>query len=281
MLQDFADWWAERTLQVRLATVGAAGVVAGLFLTAVVLIVGGSPAPAEVVVATPPPTATATVTPTSTATASPRPADPPTATPTPEAEPTDTPAALPTEAPGVPTVRSLSAFVSEYGYPRDATFARLRIPSLGVDSQVAARTVGTDGNMALPGGPADVVWYDMSAWPGMGGAPGAGGNAIFSGHVDYAAHVPYANVNYRGQGIFYQLHVLSPGDVIEVSRNGETYRYQVVWRRNVSATATGEWGEIWSNGAGVDSITLYTCGGDWDSVAREYSDRVVVRAERI
>lgn len=78
----------------------------------------------------------------------------------------------------------LSDFVDEFGYPADATFAQLRIPVLGVDAAVAPRLVDETGEMPLPGGPADIAWYDLSAWPSMGGAPGEGGNAIFAGHVD-------------------------------------------------------------------------------------------------
>ncbi|MDA0302090.1 MAG: class F sortase [Chloroflexi bacterium] len=209
---------------------------------------------------------------TATATATPRPTRTPTATP----EPTETA----TEAVAAePTVTSLGALISEYGYPADASFARVRIPVLGVDARVASRYVGGDGVMPNPSGPADIVWYDLSAWSGMGGAPGGGGNAVFSGHVDYNARIGYADVRYRGPGVFRDLGRLSDGDIIEVDYNGGTLRYAVVWVRQLHASAD-DWAPIWRN-SGVDSVTLYTCGGEFDTVARQYSDRVVVRAERI
>lgn len=216
--------------------------------------------PAEIIIETPAPTPTATAR--------------PTRTPTPT--PTETAEAL---LEGIPSVTSLTTFIAEHGYPEDATFARVRIPVLGVDARVASRYVGGDGVMPNPVGPADVVWYDLSAWSGLGGEPGSGGNAIFSGHVDYNATVRYADVHYRGQGVFGQLQRLSEGDVIEVDYNGETLRYAVTWTRQLHASED-DWAPIWRRG-GRDAITLYTCGGEFDTVSRQYSDRVVVRAERI
>ena len=43
--------------------------------------------------------------------------------------------------------------------------------------------------------------------------PGGGNNAIFSGHVDYFAPVAWADAIFRGRGVFFNLNVLSPGDV--------------------------------------------------------------------
>ncbi|MDA0271202.1 MAG: class F sortase [Chloroflexi bacterium] len=237
----------------------------------------------EIVVATPTETVTASATPTPTTTSTPRPTATPTptttSTPRPTATPTDTPEPLPEEVPGIPTVRSLQSFVNDYGFPGDAHYARIRIPTLGVNASVASKFVGGDGVMVAPGGPADVVWYDMSLWPGMGGAPGGGGNAIFSGHVNYAAYVPYADVHYRGQGVFDGLDRLSSGDIIEVDYNGQTLRYGVTEVYDLAATSPN-WAKVWGNGGG-DSITLYTCGGEFDSGTREYSHRIVVKAQRL
>ena len=176
----------------------------------------------------------------------------------------------------------LSDFVEQFGYPSDATFARVRIPVLGVDAAVASRFVDETGVMPLPGGPADVAWYDLSAWPGMGGAPGEGRNAVFAGHVDYADYVPYADADYRGKGVFQSLDQLAPGDIIEVEYQGTTLRYAVVWNKQLSASPDAtDWGAVWSDQVSVESITLYTCGGDFDPITRTYNDRTVVRAERL
>ncbi len=177
--------------------------------------------------------------------------------------------------------RNLDDFLKMYDYPKDATFGRLKIPTVSVDARIASRTVGRDGVMADPSGPADVVWYDLGDWPGLGGKPGEGGNAIFSGHVDYDYLVPYAGVQYRGQGVFSKIAALSNGDLIEVEYGGKVLRYQVVSRKQYNAGSGVDWTMVWSGKVAKDTITLYTCGGAFDTITKEYSDRVVVRAERV
>jgi hypothetical protein len=178
----------------------------------------------------------------------------------------------------VSDVRTLARI---YGDPPGTDYARLRIPALGVDAPVGARRVG-GGESILPSpyGPADVAWYDLSDWYGLGGAPGAGGNAIFSGHVDYAARVPYAGVRYHGQGVFAGLKTLQPGDLVEVVYQGRTLRYAVTWRQQLDAQ-TADWASVFSSDVPRDSITLFTCGGTFDRATLDYSDRFVVRAERV
>ncbi|MFL2646654.1 MAG: class F sortase [Dehalococcoidia bacterium] len=197
----------------------------------------------------------------------------PTATATPE--PTATP------DPASKLVTNIADLVDEFGYPPNTDFAVLRIPSLNVSARVGEKIVSrSSATMPTPQGPADVVWYNMSEWPGLGGRPGEGGNAIFAGHVDYAAYVKHAQVNYFGMAVFGSVSRLTIGDIIEVDYEGNTYTYRVRWTRQYDADYN-QWGSVWSDEVSVDSITLYTCGGEFDRTTRSYSDRFVVRAERI
>ena len=267
-------WWSRQTALVRAGSLAGAGVGLGLLVVGLVVLAGALLDSPPALAGAPDggaatPSATSTAASTGTATATPR----ATRTPT----PTPTPAPTPTEE---PPVRSIQELTAEFGEPPGATFGRFRIPALGVDAPIGVRSVGTDGTMPTPTGPADVVWYDFNGWDGYGGAPGSGGNAVFSGHVDYAAYVAYAGVNFRGRGVFFDLRNLSPGDVIEVVVNGQTLTYQVAWREQVSANE-GDWASLMSANVGGDSITLITCGGDFNFASREYSDRTVVRATRI
>lgn len=266
--------WAQRTI------VGAGGgIMLGLLVGVIVLVAnGGDGGPAEVVVATP-------TAPSETATATAEPV---------VRHPCAGLAALPWECTGdfdfaalaptptpEPVVTSLGALHDEFGEAPDATFGRLRIAVLGVDAAMGSRFVGASGVMTIPSGPGDVVWYDFSDWDGLGGTPGGGNNAIYSGHVDYSAYVPYAGISYRGGGVFRNVNLLSPGDVIEVQSGGETLTYIVQWTREVSAdTSVTNWNEILTAHVPVDSITLITCGGDFDFTERSYSSRTVVRAQR-
>ncbi len=269
-------WWRDQGLPARVGSLAVAGASLGLVIGAVLLLAGrgGAEQRAPVVVSVATPAST------------PTPASPPTVTSTPAVTPTPTPTATPTPTPeptpeGPPTVQTIQELAEQYGEPPDSALGRLRIPSLGVDAPLGTRFVGAgDSVMPNPTGPGDVVWYDLSEWKNLGGAPGAGRNAIFSGHVDYAAYVAYADVQFRGRGVFYHLDLLSPGDIVEVVVNGETLRYAVEWRRQVPAR-DADWAEVFSGDVGQDSITLYTCSGDFDFSTRSYADRTVVRATRI
>ena len=186
-----------------------------------------------------------------------------------------------TPDPASKLVTNISDLVDEFGYPPNTDFAVLRIPSLNVSARVGEKIVSHgSATMPTPQGPADVVWYNMSEWPGFGGRPGQGGNAIFAGHVDYAAYVKHAQVNYFGMAVFGSVSRLTVGDIIEVDYDGITYAYRVRWTEQFGADYNN-WGEIWSSDVPVDSITLYTCGGEFDRATRSYSDRFVVRAERV
>ena len=174
---------------------------------------------------------------------------------------------------------SVDGFTKKYGDPPDATYGRIRIPSISVNAPLTYRAV-TGSVMPEPGGPTDVAYYDMSKFPGMGGAPGAGGNAIFGGHVDLRREIAYAgNVQYQGPAIFWALDKLRPGDVIEVDYRGQTYKYWVSAANEVSA-ASADWGKVWSSDVKKDTITLFTCGGAFNPQTHEYSTRLIVRAER-
>ena len=271
-LQDAARsavaWWNQQQLAIRAGLLGAVGLLFGA--TVATIIIAGSGGP-PVVDATPTQVVATTTTPTPTATATrtPRPTRTPTPTRTPEPTPTPEPA-----------ITNIAELVSLYGHPAGYNFARLRIPQIGVDAPVGASVVSS-GEMGTPQGPATVFWYDLSQWEGLGGAPGAGGNAIFSGHVDLSSYVPYADVTYRGPAVFQDLDSLVPGDRIFIDYNGQSLEYQVAWKEQVDAGNTSRWQQIWSADVPVDSITIYTCGGDFDSIERSYTDRVVVRAERV
>ena len=178
-----------------------------------------------------------------------------------------------------PTLSSLDELHRRYGEAPDATLGRLRIPVLGVDAAVGRRYV--NAKMPNPTGPGDVVWYDFSEWDGLGGVPGGGGNAVFSGHVDYNLQIPWAEAYYRGEGVFYALNLLSPGDVIEVEVGGKIMQYTVKWTRQVAADGPDNvWLPILTGDVTVDSITLITCGGEFDVATKTYRDRFIVRAER-
>jgi LPXTG-site transpeptidase (sortase) family protein len=167
------------------------------------------------------------------------------------------------------TASSSSGGSSNQG-PAAESGMRFKIPSIGVDAPVTIRTVGSDGQMGVPNGRFDVVWYDFSAWPGLGGYPGDGGNAVFAGHVDY-------HPNY--EAVFWDLHLVGAGDIIEVDlSNGNAVRYSVTSSESINPDA--DFSAYVSN-TGEDTITIVTCQGTFNSATHQYDHRLVVRGTRI
>jgi LPXTG-site transpeptidase (sortase) family protein len=146
-----------------------------------------------------------------------------------------------------------------------ATPSRIVIPSIGVDAPISVKSMGPDGAMEPPNGPTDVAWYGFTS------RPGAGGNAVFSAHVDYR--------NY-GPAVFARLKDLKKGDLVEVSlADGTVYRYQVVLSLSYPAESAPV--EEIVGPTSREVITMITCTGTFDEASRQYSHRLVVRAERV
>lgn len=175
---------------------------------------------------------------------------------------------------------SVEAFTAEYGDPPNTDYARIRIPSLNVNAPVG-RWIVDASIMPEPYGPTDVAFYDLSDWSGLGGFPGEGNNAIFGAHVDLNRTVAYADAHYRGPAVFWALDQATPGTIIEVDHAGETLRYAVVWVEEVEVGEGTNWRQYLTSDVPVDSITLFTCGGEFDFSTYSYSHRTFVRAERI
>jgi LPXTG-site transpeptidase (sortase) family protein len=142
---------------------------------------------------------------------------------------------------------------------------RLLIPAIGVDAPITVKGLRPDAVMDVPDGPEDVAWYNFTARPGMGG------NAVISGHLDYRSY---------GAAVFWRLKELREGDIVEVRlADGSVLRYQVSLRLSYDARLAPVPDIVGPTSREV--VTLITCGGTFDSGSRSYSQRLVVRAERI
>jgi sortase (surface protein transpeptidase) len=144
----------------------------------------------------------------------------------------------------------------------------LQVPSVGVDAPIELGAV-TDGVMMDPSGPWVVSWYEPL------GKVGEGGNVVMAGHVDYW------NV---GPAVFWDVRYLPAGEVIRVvGEDGKNYEYAVEWTQSYLAdqlTPEVIQGEIVGD-TGQETLTLITCGGEFDPATGEYNERWVVRANLI
>ena len=144
----------------------------------------------------------------------------------------------------------------------------LQIDSVGVDAPIELGAV-TDGAMQDPSGPWVVSWYDQL------GKVGEGGNVVMAGHVDYW------NV---GPAVFWDVRYLPEGDVIRVvGEDGKNYEYAVQWTQAYAAAELTP--DVIQNDivgdTGQETLTLITCGGDFDPATGEYLQRWVVRANQV
>ena len=139
----------------------------------------------------------------------------------------------------------------------------LKIASLGVSATVEQVGVDGDGNMAIPADPHDVGWY------APGAAPGEHGNAVIDGHLDWYG---------MPQGPFHRLDALHAGDEIGVkAADGTTFVFQVSGPAT-AVPATARPSGLFST-TGSPTLTLITCGGQWDASQHSYTERHLVNAK--
>jgi LPXTG-site transpeptidase (sortase) family protein len=160
---------------------------------------------------------------------------------------------------------------------------RFVVPKFAIDAPLTYRRVEAEGprtgEMPNPDGPDDVAYYDFSGFEGLGGGPGLGGNAVFAGHVD-SGHKACKNgrVPPPCTAVLWDISELKPGDVIEIHVSGTVHKYAV--KSNTPVSARSDFSPIVASTA-TESITVITCGGDFNRATGEYDDRQVVTAERV
>jgi LPXTG-site transpeptidase (sortase) family protein len=138
---------------------------------------------------------------------------------------------------------------------------RLRIPAIGVDTQLEKLGVARSGRLLPPVNPQRAGWFPGSS------VPGELGPAVLAGHRDSLV----------GPAVFWRLTDLRPGDSVIVTRSdGVTVRFEVAQIRRVPR-ANFPTEQVY--GATPDRmLRLITCGGLYDHVHGRYLDNVLVVA---
>lgn len=140
----------------------------------------------------------------------------------------------------------------------------VRIPALGVTSDVMRLGLQDDGSMEVPQGAYPVGWYEGSPMPGQLGA------SVLAGHVDWEGE----------PGAFYGLRELQPGDTVAIDRADGTVVTFVVDRveEHLKDQFPTElvYGDIDHPG-----LRLITCGGAFDEETGDYQSNVIVFASRV
>ncbi|HLU34165.1 MAG TPA: class F sortase [Thermomicrobiales bacterium] len=142
--------------------------------------------------------------------------------------------------------------------------AQITVEAAGIEADVETIEI-VNGVMQNPSGPWVVGWYRQSA------TLGEAGNVVMAGHVDFW------NV---GPSVFFNLRNLVPGDIITLTgEDGRSYDYAMEWIEtfDLQTLTSGGLQEV-VGPTDVPSVTLITCGGEFDYVNGEYLSRTVVRA---
>jgi sortase A len=141
----------------------------------------------------------------------------------------------------------------------------LRIPKINVNTTIEHVGLDKEKKMDVPKEVMNVGWYNLGPRPGMTG------NSAIDGHVDTPTGAP---------AIFYNLKKLKAGDRIEVvDENNRTHTFAVT---DVIDYQTNEFPiqEVFGP-TDKTRLNLITCGGIWDKVKKDYSERTVVYSELI
>ncbi len=154
--------------------------------------------------------------------------------------------------------------VEEEDCPRGAIPVRVVADSAQIDAEFETLEI-IDGIMEQPTGSELVSWYKET------GRLGENNNVVIAAHLNYWG-VP--------EGIFFYLDQMKPGDKVEVTGDdGRIYVFEVEWVRqesNLEAPAAEVIGPT-----DVPSLTMITCGGEWEASISEYDERTVVRAVQV
>lgn len=138
----------------------------------------------------------------------------------------------------------------------------IRVPRLGIVSDLVPLGTDADGVLQPPGS------ADVAGWHAGGTVPGEVGPAVIAGHVDSRS----------GPGVFFRLADLEPGDEIQVVRSDTAMplTFEVL---STETVGKGEFptGRVYGP-TPIAELHLVTCGGDFDQRSRHYRDNVIVRA---
>lgn len=141
---------------------------------------------------------------------------------------------------------------------------RLKIPSINVDTYIEYVGLTPDGAMGVPKDPSNVVWFNL------GPRPGENGSAVIAGHYGWKNNIPAA---------FDNLNKLNKGDKLYIEDDkGATISFVVRESRMYDSKADAS--DVFNSDDGKPHLNLITCEGAWDKSSKNYSDRLVVFADK-
>jgi len=140
--------------------------------------------------------------------------------------------------------------------------AAIRIPAIGVSSDVTAIGENADGTIAVPQPGPD---YNKAAWYQYSPTPGQLGPSIIEGHVDSAK---------QGPSVFYKLGDLRPGNEVDVTlADGAVTVFTIDGVRSYPKDQFPIQA-VYGN-TNNPALRLVTCGGSFDSATGHYQSNII------
>lgn len=160
-----------------------------------------------------------------------------------------------------PTAADLRRYAPRRGAEAEARPVRVAVPAIGVRSNLERLGLADDGAIQTPRD------WQRAGWFRGGPRPGELGAAVILGHVDST----------RGPAVFFRLRTLEPGDEIRVTRADRSVAVFTVDRVEQHRKTRFPTDDVYFP-TPEPTLRLVTCGGDFDTDARSYTDNVVVFA---
>ena len=141
----------------------------------------------------------------------------------------------------------------------------VRSDAIGLDADITVREI-INGEMQTPVDENEVSWYKETGSPGVRGT-----NMVLAGHLNWYT-TPYA--------VFHNIEEFRKGDRIVITgEGGFEYIYEVRWVKLFDDSDADM--DALVGPTTKASLTLVTCGGEWDTDAGQYGKRTVVRAQLV
>ncbi len=146
----------------------------------------------------------------------------------------------------------------------------MSMEKFAIDSEIYGSEI-VDGAMQDPTGPFVVAWY-----PSLGDL-GRNGNTVIAGHVDYYNVGPAVFFGFKEPGAAVGDQIVLTGEdgsrhIYEVQRS-TTYENGALTPELINNEVTGA--------TRLPTLTVITCGGEFDAISGEYLSRIVVRCSRV
>ncbi|GLV57230.1 hypothetical protein KDH_40660 [Dictyobacter sp. S3.2.2.5] len=174
----------------------------------------------------------------------------------------------PTPRPTVaPTPTSMPPTPTPVPIVRVAEPVHIRIPAIGVDTEVEPVGVLASGNLDTP----HRNKWDGTGWYESGPRPGEKGSAVIDGHVDRDGGSP---------AVFWNLQYMKPGDeVIITTSSGQQLHFRTIRSEAIPPDPSHLQG-IFGDSSGT-YLNMITCAGVWIPSQGQTSLRLVVYTKLI